>query len=36
MHRPVSAQLMCDVKEWAEGHMDEVLANRECYDARTG
>jgi DNA-binding HxlR family transcriptional regulator len=26
-------QLMCDVKEWAEAHMDEVLANREAYDA---
>jgi DNA-binding HxlR family transcriptional regulator len=25
-------QLMCDVKAWAEAHMDEVLANRESYD----
>jgi DNA-binding HxlR family transcriptional regulator len=27
-------QLMCDVKAWAEAHMDEVLANREEYDNR--
>jgi len=26
-------QLMCDVKAWAEAHMDEVLTNRETYDA---
>jgi DNA-binding HxlR family transcriptional regulator len=25
-------QLMHDIKEWAETHMDEVLANREEYD----
>jgi DNA-binding HxlR family transcriptional regulator len=28
-------QLMCDVKAWAEAHMDEVLANRAIYDRRT-
>jgi DNA-binding HxlR family transcriptional regulator len=28
-------QLMCDVKAWAEDHMDEVLANRLTYDRRT-
>jgi DNA-binding HxlR family transcriptional regulator len=28
-------RLMCDVKEWAEAHMDEVLANRESYDTNT-
>jgi DNA-binding HxlR family transcriptional regulator len=28
-------QLMWDVKEWAQGHMDEVLANRERYDTRS-
>jgi len=27
--------LMRDVKDWAEAHMDEVLANRDAYDART-
>ena len=27
-------QLMHGVKEWAETHMDEVLANREEYDTR--
>jgi DNA-binding HxlR family transcriptional regulator len=27
-------QLMCDVKAWAEAHMDEVLTNREEYDNR--
>ena len=27
-------QLMCDVKAWAEAHMDEVLVNREKYDNR--
>ena len=27
-------QLMHDIKEWAETHMDEVLANREEYDTR--
>lgn len=27
-------QLMRDIKEWAETHMDEVLANREEYDTR--
>jgi DNA-binding HxlR family transcriptional regulator len=26
-------QLMCDVKAWAESHMDEVFINREAYDA---
>jgi DNA-binding HxlR family transcriptional regulator len=26
--------VMCGVKEWAETHMDEVLANREQYDTR--
>ena len=25
-------QLMCDVKAWAEAHMDKLLANRESYD----
>ena len=25
-------QLMCDVKAWAEAHMDEVLTNRKKYD----
>ena len=28
-------QLMWGVKVWAETHMDEVLANRDEYDART-
>ena len=28
-------QLMCDVKAWAEAHMDEVLANRKDYDNRS-
>lgn len=28
-------QLMCGVKEWAEAHMHEVLANRDDYDTRT-
>ena len=28
-------QLMWAVKGWAEAHMDEVLANRDEYDART-
>jgi DNA-binding HxlR family transcriptional regulator len=27
-------QVMHGLKEWAEGHMDEVLANREEYDTR--
>jgi DNA-binding HxlR family transcriptional regulator len=27
-------QLMCDVKAWAEAHMDEVLANRKRFDTR--
>src|SRR6202522_3472859 len=27
-------QVMRDIKEWAETHMDEVLANREEYDTR--
>ncbi|MEE2032674.1 winged helix-turn-helix transcriptional regulator [Rhodococcus chondri] len=27
-------ELMRSVKRWAEAHMDEVLANREAYDAR--
>jgi DNA-binding HxlR family transcriptional regulator len=27
--------VMRDIKLWAEGHMDEVLANRRRYDART-
>ena len=27
-------QLMRSVKDWAEAHMDEVLANRKVYDAR--
>jgi DNA-binding HxlR family transcriptional regulator len=27
-------QMMRDVKQWAEVHMDEVLANREEYDVR--
>ena len=27
-------QLMCDVKAWAEAHMDEVLVNRDKYDNR--
>jgi DNA-binding HxlR family transcriptional regulator len=26
--------LMADIKEWAEAHMDTVLANRSRYDAR--
>jgi DNA-binding HxlR family transcriptional regulator len=26
--------VMCDIKMWAEAHMDEVLANREKYDER--
>jgi DNA-binding HxlR family transcriptional regulator len=25
---------MCAIKQWAEAHMDEVLANREEYDGR--
>lgn len=28
-------ELMRGVKEWAEAHMDEVLANRRVYDAGT-
>jgi DNA-binding HxlR family transcriptional regulator len=28
-------QLMCDVKAWAEAHMDEVLTNRKEYDYRS-
>ncbi|MFG3257045.1 winged helix-turn-helix transcriptional regulator [Streptomyces sp. NPDC048172] len=28
-------RVMLDVKEWAESHMDEVLANRGDYDTRT-
>lgn len=28
-------QLMCDVKAWAEAHMDEVLTNRNEYDNRS-
>jgi DNA-binding HxlR family transcriptional regulator len=28
--------LMRGIKEWAEAHMDEVHANRETYDSRTG
>jgi DNA-binding HxlR family transcriptional regulator len=28
-------QLMRAVKEWAEGHMGEVLTNRQVYDTRT-
>ena len=28
-------QLMCDVKAWAETHMDEVLTNRKEYDNRS-
>lgn len=28
--------VMRHVKVWAEAHMDEVLANREEYDARVG
>lgn len=27
--------VMRDIKAWAEAHMDEVLASREDYDART-
>jgi DNA-binding HxlR family transcriptional regulator len=27
-------QVMCGIKAWAEAHMDEVLANRDEYDAR--
>ncbi|HZO67252.1 MAG TPA: helix-turn-helix domain-containing protein [Kribbellaceae bacterium] len=27
-------QVMRGIKEWAEAHMDEVLANREGYDTR--
>jgi DNA-binding HxlR family transcriptional regulator len=27
--------LMFDIKEWAEAHMSDVLANREDYDAQT-
>ena len=27
-------QVMRGIKEWAEAHMDEVLANREDYDGR--
>lgn len=27
-------QMMCGIKEWAEAHMNEVLANREDYDTR--
>jgi len=27
-------RLMHDVKQWAEGHMDEVLVHREEYDSR--
>jgi DNA-binding HxlR family transcriptional regulator len=28
-------QMMRGIKLWAEAHMDEVLANREKYDARS-
>ena len=28
-------QMMRGIKAWAEMHMDDVLANRETYDART-
>jgi DNA-binding HxlR family transcriptional regulator len=28
-------RVMGGIKEWAEAHMDEVLANREEYDARS-
>jgi DNA-binding HxlR family transcriptional regulator len=28
-------RVMGGIKEWAEGHMDEVLANRKEYDARS-
>ena len=28
-------QVMCGIKMWAEAHMDEVLVNRERYDAHT-
>jgi DNA-binding HxlR family transcriptional regulator len=28
-------EVMRGIKVWAEGHMDEVLANRQQYDART-
>jgi DNA-binding HxlR family transcriptional regulator len=28
-------QVMRDIKEWAEAHMNEVLANRKNYDTRT-
>ena len=28
-------QLMCDVKAWAEAHMEEVLTNRKEYDNRS-
>lgn len=27
-------QVMLGIKDWAEAHMDEVLANRDVYDAR--
>jgi DNA-binding HxlR family transcriptional regulator len=27
-------QVMLAIKDWAEGHMGEVLANRDEYDAR--
>jgi DNA-binding HxlR family transcriptional regulator len=26
-------ELMCGIKDWAEAHMDEVLANRNDYDS---
>lgn len=28
-------KLVSSIKAWAEGHMDEVLANRAAYDTRT-
>jgi DNA-binding HxlR family transcriptional regulator len=27
-------EVMRDIKDWAEAHMDEVLANRDAYDTR--
>ena len=29
-------QLVRGLKDWAEGHMDDVLAERTTYDARVG
>ena len=29
-------QLMRNVKDWAEAHMDEVQAHRDAYDRREG